>query len=235
MKKVILILLQFLLLTHLIYAQNILILPALDDAISDLSSKVLETAYHKIGIKLKFEEYPAERALRMSNSGHIDGEVNRIKGIDKTYTNLILIPISVNSFEGMAFSHNVQFEVNGWESLRPYSIAIRIGIKFAEIGTEGMNVIKFPTNKKVFQMVAYGRVDICISSRLTGLYTIKKYGFKNIKILEPPLIKLNLYHYLHKKNKHLVPKITQSLKQMQDNGSILKIRRDFINRLKIYD
>ncbi len=63
--------------------------------------------------------------------------------------------------------------MNGWESLKPYSIAIRIGTKFAETGTKGMNVKKFPTNDMIFRLVSKNLYDICITSRVIGKEKIK--------------------------------------------------------------
>ena len=51
-------------------------------------------------------------------------------------TNLMMISVPVNFLDGVVFTKNHHFPVTGWESLKPYSIAIRIGTKFAEIRSE---------------------------------------------------------------------------------------------------
>lgn len=213
------------------YAGDILNLGKPADPIADISSRVLTKAYQRIGLKINFIELPAERSLLKSNEGSLDGEVNRIIGMEKIYTNLILIPIPINSFVGVAFSKNHNFSVDGWDSLRPYSIAIRIGSKFAEYGTRDMNVTTFPTYDKVFELVSQDRYDICIASVVTGLFYIKKNGLKGIKVLDPPLTNFKLYHYLHKKNKNWVAGISRSLQQMQQEGEISREREVVINEL----
>lgn len=135
-----------------------------------------------------------------------------------------MIPIPINSVEHVIFSKKHDFPANGWQSLKPYGIAIRIGTKVAEYGTAGMNVTAFPNYDKVFTLVAQERYDICISSVVTGWYYIKKYNLKGLKILAPPLREYQLYHYLHVKNKALVPKISHSLQQMQQDGEITRER-----------
>ena len=213
------------------YAGDILNLGKPADPVAGISSRVLTKAYQRIGVKINFIELPAERSLLKSNEGSLDGEVNRIIGMEEMYPNLIMIPIPINSFVGVAFSKSHHFSVNGWESLQPYSIAIRIGSKFAEYGTRGMNVTTFATYDKVFELIAQERYDICISSVVTGLFFIKKNGLKGIKILEPPLTNFKLYHYLHKKNKNWVPAISSSLQQMQQEGEISKERGSVIKKL----
>lgn len=212
-------------------AKNILNLGYPIDPISSLSAKVLVEAYKRIDFEINFKELPAERSLQMSNNGSLDGEVNRVMGIDGKYTNLIMIPCPINFFEGVVFTKNHNFFIEGWSSLKPYTIAIRIGAKFAENGTKGMNVTKFVTYEKIFMLVSKDRYDVCISSRINGLYQIKKQNLIGVKALEPPLAEFKLYHYLHKKHKDLVPKISNSLQEMQKEGTILKIRNLFINEL----
>ncbi|MCP4107581.1 MAG: hypothetical protein GY749_18900 [Desulfobacteraceae bacterium] len=124
------------------YAQDDLVFSKPDDPVADISEKILKEAYQKIGIRISVTAFPAERALRTSNSGLSDGEVNRIKGINEQYLSLVMVPVEINILEGVVFTIDVSFPVTGWESLRPYNIGIRIGIKFAEKGTVGMDVDK---------------------------------------------------------------------------------------------
>ena len=202
-----------------------------EDPIAGISARVLAEAYKRIDIDIEFVELPAERSLLQSNGGVLDGEVNRVVGIDQTYANLIRIPVPVNYFESVVFTKTQQFTVNGWDSLKPYSIAIRIGAKFAENRTKGMEVGKFVTYDKVFMLVSKSRFDICITSRITGLYQINKHNLVGVKALEPPLETFHLYHYLNKKHELLVPMITASLHKMEQEGAILKERERFIAEL----
>jgi polar amino acid transport system substrate-binding protein len=213
------------------FAKNILYLGQPVDPIAEISARVLVDAYERINFEIDFKKLPAERSLVNSNNGLLDGEVNRVMGIDKKYSNLIRIPIPINSFEGVVFTKKHHFTVRGWDCLKPYTIAIRVGAKFAENGTRGMKVSKFSTYEKVFMLVAKDRYDICISSRITGFYQIKKQDLLGLKPLEPPIAEFKLYHYLHKKHKDLVPKISDSLLKMQQEGTILKTRELFINEL----
>ncbi len=151
-------------------AKELIELGSPSDLTSHISGLILVEAYKRFGIKATIEKLPAERSLMSSNEGLIDGEVVRIKGIDKKYTNLIRIQTPINYFEETVFSNNHHFTVKGWESHKPYSIAIRIGIKYAEEMTKGMRVAKFVSTEKIFMLVEKSRYDICLSSRINGLY-----------------------------------------------------------------
>ncbi len=233
MKSTILTLLFICFLSVLSSAKDQLRLSGSKDPISDISERVIVSAYRQIGIEVEILKFPAERALNWSNKGKTDGEVNRIKGIEKLYPNLVMVAAPVNYFEGMAFSANIDIPVKNWDSIKPFSIAIRIGAKFAEIGTTGMKVSSFPSYQKVFELVGRGRYDIAIASRLTGLYHIKAQQLTHLAILEPPLLKFKLYHYLHKKHRSLVPKITDSLLKMNQQGAIEQIRDAYIKELRL--
>lgn len=212
-------------------AQDIIELSCPHDYLTEMSARVLTEAYHRIGITLKLRIVPAERSLYQSNSGDTDGEVGRIQGIEQTYTNLIKVPTPVSYFEVMAFTKNLKFQVNGWESLKPYRIVARRGIKYAEKNTENMNREFTDSYKQAFKLVDLGRADICISSKINGILNIKNLNLKNINALEPPIQKFNLYHYIHKKNIRILPKIDSSLRGMHEDGLIEKIRKDYIEEI----
>ena len=231
MKAIIYFAIVFLLSSTDSYADNTLIFGQSIDPIADISAQVLSEAYKRINIEVKFKKLPARRSIESSNNGLLDGEVNRIAGIDKKYSNLIMIPFPINFLEGVAFTKKQNITINGWDSLKPYTIAIRLGTKFAEKGTKGMNVKKFVSNEKIFNLVSENRYDICVSSRIVGLYQIKKQNLIGIKVLEPPLAKHDLFHYLNKKHDDFVPIISKEIEKMQQEGRISEIRKEFISRL----
>ncbi len=191
--------------------------------LSEIGRLTLTEAYQKIGIMVSFAELPGERALYMSNWGDVDGETMRIAGIEKKYTNLLKIPVSYVSFQGVVFTKKLDFNVEGWKSLKPYQIGILRGSKFAENGTKGMKRNILSNLIQLGKMLKIGRIDLFVESRLNGLKLLQQAKVYNYKILEPPLIQLPLYHYLHKKHKKLVPKIRTSLKTMQTKGRFQKI------------
>lgn len=189
---------------------------------SKAAKSILKQAYNSLGIDIAIIEYPALRAIRSANQGRVDGELIRMKGIEATYSDLIMIPVPLATMEGVVFTKNTNVQVSGFESLQPYKIAFRRGVKFAEFGTKGMNRTIVDSLEHAFFLLNMERVDAVISTRLTGLDVLSKLHFKGINLLDPPLTKTHFYHYLHKKHKALIPMITKSLQKMQKDGLILK-------------
>ncbi|CAN2039139.1 hypothetical protein GMMP15_1080001 [Candidatus Magnetomoraceae bacterium gMMP-15] len=125
-----------------------------------------------------------ERALIMTNNGETDAEMFRVDNMQHRYLNLIQIPVSYIPSNNVVFSKNADFQVNGWESLRPYIIALRTGFKQAEMGTEGMKRYLTDGSEQAFMMLANGRVQIVVEEHLTGLDYIRQL---NLKVSNCPL------------------------------------------------
>lgn len=212
-------------------ADSKIVLATTDDIVTKISREVLLVAYDQLETSIETMLLPAERALVWSNEGRLDGEVSRIDKVSETYPNLVKIPVPINRFEAVAFTKRSDIVITGWESLRPYAILIRIGSKYAELGTEGMNVRKLPSHEQIFRALDSSKYfDVAINTRMTGIVQIETQGLTNIKVIEPPLASYNLYHYLHKKHTTLIPKITRVLQEMERAGHIEKIKAQYMER-----
>jgi len=211
------------------HAQSKLVFVTPPNTIDTVTSEVItRRAYKRIGIDVQIKKFPGERALRLANSGKVDGEVQRINGIAAKYHNLIQIHPAINYIQGTVFTIAKTFEVNGWESLRPYRIGYIRGIKFAENNTTSMDSRAVSDYQTMFQMLRKDRFDIIVSPRLNGLYQMKQLGIKQIKELNPAIMRFDLFHYLNNKHAALAPKISAVFKKMQANGELAKIRSHVI-------
>jgi len=231
MKTTLVTLLTLLVMAGPVYGQQSLVLSSTRNLLAVVSGKVLTEAYQRLGIKVHIDTFPAGRSLIMSNNGDVDGEVYRVKGIEKTYENLVMVPVAVNKVEVVVFTKGVTFSVTGWDSLKPYTIGIRRGTKLVEKGTKGMTVKSVTKIEQLFLKLDLGRNDVIVSSRLAGLKAMKELDIKGIRLLEPPIATKNVYHYLHKKNAHLLPGIKKVLQDMESEGRIKAIRTQAISEL----
>jgi len=231
MKTALVTLLTLLVMAGPIYGQQSLVLSSTRNQLAVVSGKVLSEAYQRLGIKVHIDAFPAGRSLIMSNNGDVDGEVYRVKGIEKTYENLVMVPVAVNQVEVVVFTKGVTFSVTGWDSLKPYTIGIRRGSTFIEKKTIGMKVKPVTKIEQLFLMLDLGRNDVIVTSRLAGLMAMKELNIKGVHILEPSIVTKNVYHYLHKKNSHLLSDISGVLQDMENEGRIKEIRMQAISEL----
>lgn len=222
-KKIVLII--FIFLYSFTYSKEKIRLAQLDTPLSSISIEILKIAYERINVEIEFVALPASRALHEANRGVLyDSEVHRIKGISKKYKNLIMIPVPINHFELRAYSKKFDFYINSKKDLEAYLIGIRLGIVIAENYTRGLNVETVINNLANFGKLDRGRLDFVIATDINADTIIKNENFKQIKKLEPALSKTELYHYLHKSKAHLIPRLTEVLRKMQQSGEISEIR-----------
>ncbi len=190
-------------------------------------------AFHRIGITLKTIKLPAERGLINANVGIVDGEMSRIKGLEKLYPNLIRVPEKIMDWDFVGFSQKDIDLTHGWSSLPPYSVSFINGWKILEKDIpKRVDITKVRTPEQLFSILYKKRTDLILYERWGGLLYIKNKHFKSIKILSPPLATKEMFIYLHKKHKLLVPKLAKALKQIKQNGRYTTIFNKILMPLK---
>lgn len=190
-----------------------------NDIMSVIAFRIVKEAYRHLGIDARTEILPNERALRDANNGATDAENIRKAGIDKIYSNLIPVSERVLDFDVIAFTTGLTFTVNGWDSLRPYSICLLRGMKVAEDGTAGMRQLISNTPEQVIRMLAAGRCDVAVLGR--GVWTeIDRLRVGSFRSLEPPISTIPLFHYVNRRHADLAPKLAEVLSLMRHDGTI---------------
>jgi polar amino acid transport system substrate-binding protein len=187
--------------------------------------QVTKEALRRLGYKLETVMLPAERALLNSNNGVIDGEMSRISGLNKRYTNLIQVNEKIIDWEFVAFSKkNINLN-NRWQSLKPYSVSIINGWKILEKNIpSNVDLTKVKNPDQLFGMLLLKRADLIIYGKWAGSYYLKSNNMHDVKIINPPLTIKPLYIYLHKKHTKLAKKLAKSLKNMKQDGTYQKIK-----------
>lgn len=203
---------------------RILLVTPLNTVDTVISEVIVREAYRRLGITVDIMKYPAERALRLADAGDADGEVQRIDGIAKRYTNLIQVRPPINYIEGTIFTKTADFSVEGWESLRPYRIGIIRGIKFAERSTKGMDTRLVSDYAELFRKLDRGLFDVAVSPRVNGWYQIAELRLTGIRELEPPVERFDLFHYLNRMHVDLVSEISSVFERMKEDGELAGIR-----------
>ena len=191
---------------------------------AEVGIAILEEAYRRIGMEMEVRYYGGGAALEASNSGQTDGELQRIDGIGRNWPNLVQVEIPINYLEGAAFSKKYDFPVQGWFSLSPYTVGIVSGVLFAEQGTQGMDVRATDDYESLMAMLEAEEIDVAVLPRINGQVALKSSDSRDMKEMEGILEILFLYHYLHRRNAHLVPRLEEELKSMLLDGTTRRIR-----------
>ncbi|MRV71757.1 transporter substrate-binding domain-containing protein [Duganella sp. FT92W] len=199
--------------------------------ISQAALSVLREAYRRIGITVHDAATQADLALREANRGEIDGVPARVAGMELRYPNLIRVPVPVVTVDAMAFGNKIPLTLNGWDSLRPYRVGILKGVQYAADGTQGMQVDAFADNTQLFTKLEAEGIDFAIATRIEGVLTMRELRTRKVTMLEPPLGKVVLYHYLHVSRRDLAPKVTASLEAMEKEGRMRHILQQTLARM----
>lgn len=207
---------------------NVSTLVGLDPA-ATVAEQIMTEAYRRLDITLIVHRQPGERSLVSANAGEMDGELYRRLGMERDYPNLVIVPVPLQTYEIVIFSLGTGFPVNGWESLRPFTIGFVRGIKIVEQNTVGMKTEPVLTMEQAFQKLALGRTDVVLGNRRSGLAAIRAVKLEGVQVLEPPLASFPVFHYLHKKNEALMPRLTAVLQQMQKDKTIERIQDAVMN------
>lgn len=186
---------------------------------------IVKDMFQRIGLKAQTVLLPSARSLINANNGIDDGNIARVKGIEKKYTNLVMVPEKVIDFEFTAYSKNTQIKIKNWQSLADYNLAFVNGwIIFKKKVTAYKSLLKTRDSEQLFMLLSKNRIDI-------ALYDAWWNKGKNTGILKlaPPLASFKLYLYVHKKHKDLVNDLAKALQAMKQDGSYQRIYNQTLN------
>ena len=217
-------------------SQPILICTNQVNAIHMIAADFIVEAYKRIGRDVEFVNLPNRRSLMQADDGACDGETIRIKGLDKTYKNLILVPVPVAQLHGVAFMKHHRDthlpDINTWQDMRGLDVYIIHGEVYAERGTADIGGRTVGTYKQLFTMLEQDRADVGIGIHHVGLVELAR-NFPNSAIHThgAPLLIAPLYHYIHRKNRHLLKDLTRVLEDMAESGELEIINAKALSRL----
>jgi polar amino acid transport system substrate-binding protein len=197
-----------------------------------IAGAILKEAYRRIGYISEFDFLPARRALEWAASGKRDGDVARIASTQKAFPNLIPVPTPVVHIKGVAFAKNSIKPITKWDDLRGLNIGVIRGIRYSTIGTKGMQPLFAKNMGHLFQLLDGGRIDVAVAVQDAGLVEIK-HNFPNrgIHIVSKNLYSAPLFHFVHKKNKGLVPLLDIALLEMKEKGETNEIYKQILHKL----
>ncbi|MCJ8340908.1 MAG: transporter substrate-binding domain-containing protein [Pseudomonadales bacterium] len=191
--------------------------------------QIIIEAFKRIDLKIDIEHKPVERSIRGANNGQSDGEYIRVAGLSQIYPNLIQVPEKIFDFEFVVFTAKRKVIINGWDSLKPYSVGIVIGWKILEKNIQDVrHRTDFNGPEILFKMLDLGRIDIAVYAKFLGFGIVNNLGLKDIFVNTTPLAVKPMYLYLHKKHRNIIPDITKSLQSMKKDGSFLRIGKAYL-------
>ena len=192
---------------------------------------IVKQMFERVGLQAKTVVLPSERSLVNADKGVDDGNIARIKGIEKKYKNLLMVPEKVIDFDFIVFSKNKYLNISDWRSLQPWNVAYINGWKVFEKNVRFYkSLVHARDSKQLFKLLKSDRVDLVLYDYWSGQWELQNQ--KGIYSLHPPLASYELYLYINKRHKHLLDKLATALRDMKQDGSYQKIYRQSLLSLK---
>ena len=215
-------------------AQTLTVNTGFTPPVANLLQQIMQLTFERAGIDMRFTQLHAERSMSLVSHGIDDAECCRIpSAIAEDYPNLLRVPEMVYLSRFSAFSKKSIPEINGFDSLKPYTVATVAGWKILVINLEKnrpelLHIVD--SADSMFQLLHLGRIDIATYGYLSGLEVINKLGFsEQMSVIDPPLVTAPLYLFLNPKHKALVPVLTKALRELKAEGKIQQIIAEFTN------
>jgi polar amino acid transport system substrate-binding protein len=216
------------------HAQSVIRLARIADIPDQfVGGELLRAVYARLNISLEFADVPGKRALALSSSGELDGEVHRIADLAQTYPTLLQISPAINYIEPSVFTTTLRFDVRSWDSIKDYSIGIVRGVGSSEAGTRGMSRVTAATSlESMIQMLDAGRFDLVVTDLFSGRAAVAKLKLQSrIAPLSPPLQRVYIYHYLHERHRDLAKRVGAVIQEMDASGELARLREQLVKQV----
>jgi polar amino acid transport system substrate-binding protein len=201
--------------------------------VSDFFRQVLAEADRRLpDVAINFEVLPAERSLELVEKGINDADCCRIPAvIFKSYKHFIAVNESFYSVRFSAFAREPDLAIRSFADLKPYAVGTVKGWKAAvnqvhAIGPAREYVVTSP--EQLFQMLDKDRIDVGVMGYASGLKAISDLQLKGIYVVEPPLLKKDLFLMLSDRHAALVPVFEKVFKEMRQDGTIERLYQDML-------
>lgn len=181
--------------------------------------------FQRIGVSVSLHHVQTERALVNVNRGIDDGNLIRVAGLTRLYPNIRQVPEKLFDYDFVMFSGPDMPGNASEQDLRGFRLGYIRGWKVIEEKFNDYdNIARFVNERDMFESLHAGNIDIAIYEKWRGLHLIKELGINNIKMNMPPLISgQEMFIYLHRDHESLIPRITESIRDIKQDGTYQKI------------
>lgn len=188
---------------------------------SGFLDRLVREAFRRVGREARVFVYDraSERAILNAAQGIDDGIAMRIEGLDRKYPNLVRIPEKVIDNDFVALSAAPDIRVASFADLAARPVGYILGWQvFDRNLPPGGDVTQVKSAEQLFGLLAMGRVEVVLYERWQGLRRARDMGLP-VQVHEPPLVRQEMFMYLHDRHRHLAEPVAAALRAMKDDGA----------------
>lgn len=185
------------------------------------SAMVMGRIYRQLQVDWRLLRIPTEDALQGANSGVVDGELIRIKGVENSLNRLQRIPYPIARIKLIAFTaQNDDFVVTNLADLSGLSIAVIRGVALTDNLTKGQERHYADTVEGLFRLMDTGQTDIALTFQLDSEKYLQSVGKALDFHASTPLMEVEMFHYLHKRNADLIERVSRHMQRLHESGEL---------------
>lgn len=194
---------------------------------------VVAEAFRRMGRSVDLTvNLAASRAIQLADDGIDDGLAARVKGLDAKYANLVRVdePIFHNDF--VACSLGLPLATNAWSDLVPYSVGHIIGWQVFQDNLPQVRELTLAKDSaQLLTLLGARRVEVILHERWQALWHARSLGM-DLSVHEPPLARVPMFVYLHRRHAVLAPTLAATLAAMKADGTYDRIAGQAFSGLK---
>ncbi|ESP92425.1 MULTISPECIES: substrate-binding periplasmic protein [Pseudoalteromonas] len=211
----------FLVLTRPVYAETYHFVSINYLIEQEVGRIVLTEVYKQLNIKITITPLPGKRAQFRAKTGLSNGEIMRIFSYGIETPTTIRVPTPYYYLETAAFVRkDSKIDIKTAKDLQKHHIVKVRGVKHTNNITQGMKHVEdMDTTAQILKLVSKGLADVALTNRMDGLIHLEKLGIDNV-ISSQNLAVLDLFHYIHESQQHLVPLVNNKLIEMKKSGEL---------------
>jgi len=215
--------LVFLLAVPLAARETIMIAtPGFDHPTAIVAREILPAAYTALGFDVEFAVLPPSRALAYFDDGAVDAFIFSDSHFIADRPGAVPVRPAIGNDDIVVFSM-APLKIEGWLSLRHLAVGHLVGMHVVERGlasVPGIRAEPAQDMNQAFQKLQAGRSDAVVVPRGAGLMAVKDLRFTDIRVLDPPLEAVPLYHYLGPRRASLAQALSTELRRLADSGRL---------------
>jgi len=229
----ILIVLWLCLVSSVVSAENRMVFSSIEGSpLSKIAGAVLQKAYGELGIEVDTYFTSGKRSLVLSSTGHVDGELVRVAAVGGLYPSLVQVPVPTLVLHGIVYVREGDRARVAAGDLSKLPVGHLGGVVQSTQFTKGFESLWVGQSEiELFRLLAAGKLDAVVSDSIDGQMAINELGLTDVVPLGPPFQSEPMYHFLHERHRHLVPKIAQILMTMRESGEVEAITKSVLASL----
>ena len=189
-----------------------------------VSELVMAEIYGQLFQPWRLLRIPTEDALAGADAGLVDGELARVKALEKQFSRLKRIPYSIGTMKVVAYSRPEGPITSNLAELAGKKVAIMEGVAFTDNLTKSNERIFASTVEGMFNLLQSKQVDVVVVGQLDGEFFLRTKGFDSDDVVRSkPLLQVDLFHYIHKRNKDLIKRLRKHMAFLRKTGELARI------------